>query len=447
MESDFCITRTSPENRTAISCVQHALHCQLMIAGTANSMHLSAQIWLLGKLNQGIRVVAAPLCARVYHKDIASTAAMVRRYWRPELPSIDSLVLSTDVDGPTPSRGGCAGELSQFHTLSKVNFVYDDPNAEHLKRLRERFALPSLIAGAADEYHAMLTIGGWLGSRWDHGTDAMPGGTARVDAVHAIEQGMQGKKFWCEIAAKVAVQVFSALGWPARLATASRGPFVAEHAVAEVWSNLFCKWFAMDTDFNVIYECKGVPLSAYELCHDAPAMQRDNALQIRLLGRPKPSLPLADLIPLYESVFIDMRSDWNARPLRRGSPCGGDLSSWWTARPGFKKTLRPKLRIDQRTQFDWQVNVPWIRLTHIRLTNDLHRLSATIHVYSPYFAGLQQSTNDGPWQDIGGAGFESNLPSGHHALSVRVRLSNGGFGPVGRIEVHLPAVAEPHVTC
>lgn len=382
------------------------------------------------------RIVAARFCAVVYRADAVRTAALVRHYWIGK-PDLD--------EGICPMEGLPGARLeqnaSQLKIAARVPFVYDHPDAPHLKRLRERFDLGSLVTGAPSEYAAMLKLGEWLGARWDHGTDDHLSRAGAIDAVFAIQRGMEGAKFWCEIGAKVAVQAFSAMGWPARLITASRDGRTWEHAVAEVWSNQFCKWFAIDTDFNVVFEADGKPLSAYELCHDGPALQRNGTLHTRLLATPKPSLPLIDLLPFYASIYIDMRSDWNARPLRRGSPAGGDLSSWWTARPGFNGTLRPKVRVDDRNQFDWPVNIASTRIADARCSDDHYQIECRVCAYGPYLLCVQRSINDGPWIDIEGEQFRFSLPSGDQTVAVRGKLSNGGFGPISTSRLHLPAMS------
>jgi hypothetical protein len=386
--------------------------------------------------NRCTRTVAARLCALLYRTDAVRAAAIVRNYWIGD-PDHDEVIC------PAEGLPGARLEVdsSKLNIAAKVPFVYDNPDAPHLKRLRERFDLKSLVAGAPGEYAAMLNLSEWLGARWDHGTDEFPCRAGAIDAILAIERGMNGAKFWCQIGAKVAVQAFSAMGWPARLATASRDGRTWEHAVAEVWSNQFCKWMAIDTDFNVVFEADGKPLSAYELCHDAPALQRNGALRTRLLGSPKPSLPLIDLLPFYASIFIDMRCDWNARPLRRGSPVGGDLSSWWTARPDFNGTLSPKIRVDDRNQFDWPVNIASARITDVRRLDDHYQVQCDVRAYAPYLASVQRSINDGPWINIEGEQFQMTLRPCDHRIAVRVKLLNGDFGPVSASLLHLPAMA------
>jgi hypothetical protein len=258
-----------------------------------------------------------------------------------------------------------------------------------------------------------------------------------MDVIQTIREGMRGRKFWCEIAAKVGVQAFAAMSWPARLIGVSRDGREWTHAVMEAWSNDFAKWFAIDTDFNVVYESGGIPLSAYELCHDGPAVQARDDLRHRLLGEPKPSLPLKDLLPFYDCICLDLRSDWYTRKLKRGSPAGGDLATWWTARPGFAPSLAPKIRIDNACRFNWPVNIAWARLDRVEVHCGRYDVRARLHAYSPHFAGFQVSVDAGGWQAIDGDAWEVSLAPGNHTLAVRVATTNGGCGVSNPLHVHL----------
>ena len=236
-----------------------------------------------------------------------------------------------------------------------ANFVYETADAAYLLRFRETYELESVIKDATSQYEAMLKLGNWIGTRFDHGIDP-PGSRQACDPVGLIATGERGAKYWCEIAARVTVQAASSLGWPARVITASRDGYTWEHGVAELWSDDFGKWFVMDTDFNVVYESNGVPLSAFELLHKGHLLQDTGKLDIRAIAPPKPSLPLIDMIPYYRYIHVDLRNDWCSRPLRRGSPAGGDLATWWTARPDIPPLLTAKTRVDDADSFDWTLN-------------------------------------------------------------------------------------------
>lgn len=384
----------------------------------------------------GLRVIAVPVLAKLYNDDEDMAALLRERYWVGEKELM--------VSSPLESWRRIESQLPGFQVLegngteqikTDIPFVYESMHAPHLAKLREYYKLNELVSGVADEYEAMLRLGAWVGSQWDHGADSVPGGTVAFDPIEVIQAGNNGAKFWCEIATKVTVYAATALGWPARALAASRDGYTWEHAVTELWSNQYNKWFVIDADFNIVYEKDGIPLSAFELCHDGPNLQDTNQLQVRPIAPHKPSLPLMDLIPFYRYIHIDLRTDWNTRNLRRGSPTGGDLATWWTARPSLGNILTAKIRVDNREQFNWKVNTVSIYALGVDLIPETGPvLQIGLVGYSPFFETFQVSINDTPWEEVPIGKFPVQLAPGKFSIKARVITENEGIGPVYEIK-------------
>lgn len=149
---------------------------------------------------------------------------------------------------------------------SHIPFViagYDDPQ---LALLRKTHNLEQVVAPARDEWTAQLLL-----KEWVHGR--IPLGNPKTNAAHALdilEQAARGEKFYCTHYAITFAECALALGWQARKLGIDRphgkdGFQSSHHGVAEIWSNVFCKWIAIDANFNLHYEKSGVPLSAWEI--------------------------------------------------------------------------------------------------------------------------------------------------------------------------------------
>lgn len=249
-----------------------------------------------------------------------------------------------------------AQQRGQTSTTSNAPvFVPERPDAPHLQALRKRYDLDAVIAQASSEYDAQLKLAAWVGTRFEHGTDEVPGGRQVCDPVAVFQAGQNGARFWCEIAAYSMIHAASAVGWPARMITASTDGHNWEHAVAELWSTQHKKWFVVDTDFNVVFEYNGVPLSAWELVHDAPQLKQSGQLTVRRFAKFKEGLVPQDLLRLYAYAHADYRTDWCTRPLRQASPAGGDLNTRWTSRSGHEPKLTPIARASTRAEFDQAV--------------------------------------------------------------------------------------------
>jgi hypothetical protein len=249
-----------------------------------------------------------------------------------------------------------AQQRGQTSTTSNAPvFVHERPDAPHLQALRKRYDLDAVIAQAPSEYDAQLKLAAWVGTRFEHGTDEVPGGRQVCDPIAVFQAGQNGARFWCEIAAYSMIHAANSVGWPARMITASTDGHTWEHAVAELWSTQHKKWFVVDTDFNVVFERQGVPLSAWELVHEAPQLKQSGQLTVRRFAKFKEGLVPQDLLRLYAYAHVDYRTDWCTRPLRPASPAGGDLNTRWTSRSGHEPKLTPIAQASSREEFEMPV--------------------------------------------------------------------------------------------
>ena len=311
--------------------------CNLILAATLTPLFCAAA---------GLALVAssAGLPVRVAAEQVARIAAA----------KVGAVIYSDDL----VQARALAQQRGQTSTQSNTPvFVPERPDAPHLQALRKRYDLDAVIAQATSEYDAQLKLAAWVGTRFEHGTDEVPGGRQVCDPVAVFQAGQNGARFWCEIAAYSMIHAASAVGWPARMITASTDGHTWEHAVAELWSTQHKKWFVVDTDFNVVFEHHGVPLSAWELVHEAPQLKQSGQLTVRRFAKFKEGLVPQDLLRLYAYAHADYRTDWCTRPLRQASPAGGDLNTRWTSRSGHEPKLTPITRASTRAEFE-QVVVP-----------------------------------------------------------------------------------------
>lgn len=311
-----------------------------------------------------------------------------------------------------------------------IPFVYELPDAPHLVALRERFDLDSIVAGGGGEYTAMLRLAAWIGTRFEHGTDDVPGGNQVCDPIAVIEAGRSKSSFWCEIAARTLAHAAAAVGWPARVITVSESGYRWDHAVTELWSNEFDKWFVIDADFNVVFEVAGVPQSAWEMVHDGPRLARAGQLLERRFAARKSGLTPTDFVELYQYAHIDLRTDWCSRTLTRGSPAGGDRSTWWTARPGRGPAFGPSLRIDRKETFDWPVN-------HVAISvdaTDTGQRHLRFDAYSPGFSHFEYRVDRGAWRRTD-ANVRPAIDERTSIVEARAVTRRGDRGPSSRMSL------------
>ncbi len=398
-------------------------------------------LWLSGRYHAppwevpllAARVVAAPLLARFHAEDAVRAAALSAGY----LHEARGVAAQPRESWLAAGRGGKVEILggSGVAPLQRgIPFVFESPDAWYLKELRQRYRLQDKVRRQRGEYERMLALFAWVGTRWDHGADLV-GPVQEHPPVEFVAAGEKGGRFWCQVAAQVAAQAACAMGWPSRVITASSDGYRAEHALAEVWSNQFNKWFLVDADYNIVYQSRGVPLSAYELCHFGPGLKQSGLLEVRRFAPLKAALREADLLGLYRYVHFDLRNDWYSRRLGKGSPAGGDLSTWWTARKDLGAILTPRVRVDARARFDWPVNATEIHLLNLQEDGrGGYLFEVGLRGYSPYFERFLVRMDRGAWHEAPQARGRFQLEAGRHLVEARVRTRNGELGPAAAVE-------------
>lgn len=409
----------------------------MMVSAAGGFLHVHYRIPIRRIPEQLARVIAAPILDTWYAEDLEVADTLHEPYAHGRLYQADckdawrtfseeNHAVLTDVAVACRSAPPC-----------DIPFVHERLDDETIVRFRETYHLRDLVLEGIDEYEAMLAVGAWVGTRWDHGSDPISGGSKRFDPSVAVATGEAGARYWCEIAARTMVHAATALGWSARTASTSRDGYEWLHTVCELWSNRFDKWFILDTDFNIVYESGGVPLSAFELCHRGPELAREGLIVIRRIAPRKPSLPDQDLLPFYAYTHLDMRSDWIGRPLRRGSPAGGDRNTWWTARRELLPVLNAMHHVDQEDCFNWPMN--HVQIHPLQLTVD--RRSATIllefSAFSPRFEAFQVRGSGGSWQTVEDCQANLTLATGRNTLEARILLASGFAGPSSVINLVL----------
>ena len=398
-------------------------------------------------VTESARVAGAAAFGLALAGDVTASTAIAATYFRgdPHLTTVEPgagwSAVRTVVPGTT-----IVASLDPAATVHDVPFVYEDPDEPYLRDLRERYDLTALVTAEDDEYSAMLAVGGWLGRQFDHGADRPAGEDKACDPVSIIERGRAGARFSCEITSLTMVHVASALGWAARLTTASLTGYTWDHGISELWSNQFRKWFVLDTDFNVVYEVDGVPQSAAELMTQGAALRRAGRLRLRRIAEPKASIPdptAEATLGLYKYVHTDMRNDWCARPLQRGSPAGGDRATWWMAPSSFPRLLTARRRVTDAHQFDWPVDQVTIHATGAApAPGGAVRLTLALTAYSPRFVAFEYRVDDTEWQTSPDGHVVTTTAPGPHVIEARVRSVAAFPGPTSTVHLTI-ATASP----
>ena len=164
--------------------------------GLANLFSLG----LFDFLDNAARVLAAPVYASIYSDDLTNVRKIVEAYQIGDKRLLSSPPSKSweNIEAKVPGfRFLGANEGSEFHL--ETPFVYAKMDSGKLAEFREKCSLDRIISGPGGEYDAMLRLGAWLGTRWDHGANRVPGGPMVCDPAKVILAGENGSSFGVQL--------------------------------------------------------------------------------------------------------------------------------------------------------------------------------------------------------------------------------------------------------
>jgi hypothetical protein len=333
--------------------------------------------------------------------------------------------------------------------------------ADHqLERLRVDYRLTDLVRSAADEWTAQQQLKQWVHEAIPDGApDAGIGGRSAADI---LRRAAAGEQFFCTHFAITYVEAALALGWQARRLAVDRrqtpdDPTSTNHGVAEVWSNQFAKWIAIDAQSNLHYEKDGVPLSAWEIREE---FLRDRGVALdRIVGVPRqkaargikwwnrpaePGIATYFWIGIYDDAVY--RGDYDlARIILPQNTSNRGLVWYQNTVDGPGRRLHsgyrnarflPTYSLDDAY---WTVGVVETRVRRV----DRERLLLTFDVGEPRRVTYRVSTDDGPWTSLSHSGVDWLLHQGENTLRVRSVAPGGVVGPETMLRLALGAGVSP----
>ena len=164
--------------------------------------------------------------------------------------------------------GGYRVQPLDFTTTTEDHeFSWSDPDGPYLSRMREEFALDSIVQDTTDDFERMKRVSTWVHGLWDHDGYNQPQAN---DPISIVKEAAEGNHFRCVEYSIVLQGALNALGIPARtlglktsdVETRESG---AGHVVVEAYLQDMDKWVMIDSQFDVIPLLDGIPLSAVEL--------------------------------------------------------------------------------------------------------------------------------------------------------------------------------------
>lgn len=213
-------------------------------------------------------------------------------------------------------------------------FSYQPYDESRLHQLRKKYRLDEVIEGATCEFEQMVRLRSWTRSQFRR-KDYQPL-TANLDALEVLDNNHRNildepldiRKHFdpCHFFPLLYCQIMGSMGHTARLMSIN-------HGMAEVWSNQWKKWVAMDAELDWHYEKEGIPQSMMEMRDEnfeskpstiriVRGTQSSGDVSTTLVHLKVKDVPVEAMIKyhLNDLTIVEMRNDWMTNHYFAGHP-------------------------------------------------------------------------------------------------------------------------------
>lgn len=335
--------------------------------------------------------------------------------------------------------------------VSRLPFAYQDYDNRRAVAFREKHRLAEVVAGAANDWEAILRLRNWTYTHMRDGTPSFtpPNPGALVDAA------LSGATFWCTYYAYAFVAAAGSMGIPARHLgidcehTAEESS--THHGISDVWVNHFRKWVAVDAHHDSHHEVDGVPLSAEEIgqrwrSHRGAGMTSHIGPNSRVVPRARACVPSKHESCGYFWHYIDSENDLLHQ---RNQPWPNPVvllvdderrrQTWYQGAAG--KTFKHCRYADGSFLMTERVAdaYPDLNCAHLALLEPTKPYSCRVQFGGlvPNFSHYVAIIDGAPETRIDGVEFPWRLHPGINAIEVRAVNTAGLKGPPSRIKVRI----------
>lgn len=153
--------------------------------------------------------------------------------------------------------------------LNTIFARYEDLGSPKFTLLKAKYQLDTIFHGETGEFKRMLLLRHWIHKMIPIDNYGPYPGDQSAESV--LDEAMKGYGFHCGHYMLVQDAIMNAYGYVTRCVLADVGFPVdliageGHHAVNEIWSNDYHKWFLSDAKYDYHFEKNGIPLSALEV--------------------------------------------------------------------------------------------------------------------------------------------------------------------------------------
>lgn len=161
-------------------------------------------------------------------------------------------------------------EISNPECIFNTLFVrHEDLHSPKFAVLKEKYQLDTIFHGETDEFKRILKLRHWINKTIPIDNYGPYFGDQSAESV--LDEASRRHGFHCGHYMLVQDAILNAYGYVTRCVLSDVGFPVdliageGHHAINEVWSNQFHKWFLSDAKYDYHFEKEGIPLSALEV--------------------------------------------------------------------------------------------------------------------------------------------------------------------------------------
>lgn len=318
-----------------------------------------------------------------------------------------------------------------------------------LAELRQREQLDAVVAGARDEFDAILNVKEWVARQFPHAT---PNPYPPWDAMTILDwiRGSQTGGF-CAQYSQVLLQSLAALGLQGRYVEIGLVDNPYAHYVMEVWSNQHDKWVVLDGDYNMHFERDGVPLSALEVHQALVRSEHSDIVAVAgefREGHDHPSRWPLQMVELYHYLRVHLKADHLSAPDETPFDRFGDAVEYADFRTTpwefsevdspYAKVALTRARTGDPAEFDAKLNQTVISIDAIEKTETpsvVLSFDDNVAEFSHYeYREVTASGVAGPWTDLSDDALEWKPRPNVPRVEVRALNVRDVAGPMAAVE-------------
>jgi hypothetical protein len=361
-----------------------------------------------------------------------------------------SAVVMLFISGCSTKKPFHAVEVNNPEFIANTAFIgNEDMASPKFKALKEKYQLDTIFHGETDEMKRILLLRHWISTHIKIDNYGPYSGDGSVESI--LDEAMKGKGYHCGHYTAVQNAILNAYGYVTRCIISDVGVPVdyivggGHHAMNEVWSNKYQKWFVCDAKYDYHFEKNGIPLSALEI-RDEYFKNKAADITSRI---PSENYPELKNITVEQFASIYTWLSWGQYANRYSSPSKINTDhmivyeddyfknhTWlWDGKPHWAYKTGYFNPVKDRKTIEWTPNTIASTVTIDGNRAKIELRSITPNLKSYQVKDLAQGEPEAvTWKDVSNV-WETELKQDKNEMIFRAINTAGVTGPEHRIVI------------